>query len=107
MAPGRGRIYQVLPDNSVVYISDENINACIPLYQYSKELLEVGEPTCAICYEEYLLFSFTDGIAIRKTLCKHIFHSNCIEVWINNNSTLPTCPICKTNVFFQVAQALD
>jgi len=48
----RSRIYQVLPDNSIVHISDDIINEVLPVVKYSKELQEVGEPTCPICFEE-------------------------------------------------------
>ena len=48
----RGRIYQVLPDNSLIYLSDENMNSCLPVSKYSKEVLEIGEPICSICFEE-------------------------------------------------------
>ena len=50
--PGRGRVYQVLPDNSLLYISDDNLNTYLPIHEYSKDLLEVGEPLCSICFEE-------------------------------------------------------
>lgn len=48
----RSRIYQVLPDNSFVQVSDEVLNEALPILNYSKELQEVGEPTCPICFEE-------------------------------------------------------
>lgn len=97
---GRGRVYQVVPDNSLLYISDENLNTYLPIHKYSKDLVEVGEPLCSICFEE-----FVDGVLIRKTPCKHIFHSVCMENWINNNINVPTCPICKNNPFQQLLEA--
>ena len=27
--------------------------------------------------------------------CNHLFHSECIDEWLNNN---PTCPICRMDV---------
>jgi hypothetical protein len=50
--PERARIYQVLPDNSLLYVSEENMNSCVPVVEFRKELIEVGENACPICFEE-------------------------------------------------------
>ena len=35
------------------YVTDENIERCMPAVQFTTGLLEVGEPVCIICFEEY------------------------------------------------------
>ncbi|KAK0124041.1 hypothetical protein ONS95_009026 [Cadophora gregata] len=47
------------------------------------------QPTCAICLED-----FESGISeIRELPCGHIFHPECIDTFLANNSSL--CPMCK------------
>lgn len=36
----------------MIHISDDTINEVLPVVKYRKELQEVGEPTCPICFEE-------------------------------------------------------
>lgn len=48
----RSRIYQVIPDNSLIQISDENMNLVLPIIKYEKDLQEVGDPACPICFDE-------------------------------------------------------
>lgn len=43
---------------------------------------------CTVCLED-----FDKGVKIGRLLCGHIFHKECIEVWINKNRT---CPVCRT-----------
>lgn len=46
----RSRIYEVLPDNSVIYEVD--IERLFPKEPFKEELIEVGEKVCCICLEE-------------------------------------------------------
>lgn len=50
--PNRQRIYQILPNNSFIIISEDNLNSLIPMFKYTKNLIEVGDSTCSICFEE-------------------------------------------------------
>ncbi|KAL1346203.1 hypothetical protein HN51_019918 [Arachis hypogaea] len=44
---------------------------------------------CAICMED-----FEDGQYCQVfPKCKHMYHSNCIDTWLQKN---PTCPICRS-----------
>lgn len=45
---------------------------------------------CVICLNDFL-----ETHTIRKLDCGHVFHSNCIEEWLNINII---CPVCKQNV---------
>jgi hypothetical protein len=53
------------------------------------DYLEHSQPTCPICLED-----FESGITtIRELPCGHIFHPECIDSFLRNNSSL--CPMCK------------
>ncbi|KAL3617982.1 hypothetical protein CASFOL_038303 [Castilleja foliolosa] len=46
---------------------------------------------CAICLD-----SFREGDEYRNLrICKHLFHSKCVDRWIEKN---PSCPVCRTRV---------
>ncbi|KAL0359854.1 UNVERIFIED_CONTAM: RING-H2 finger protein ATL56 [Sesamum angustifolium] len=46
---------------------------------------------CAICLD-----SFEEGDECRNLpVCKHLFHTKCVDRWIGKK---PTCPVCRTRV---------
>ncbi|CAA20925.1 RING-type domain-containing protein [Caenorhabditis elegans] len=47
--------------------------------------------TCAICLE-----SFASGEKLRHLPCRHVFHCNCIDVWLTQ--TRKICPLCKRKI---------
>ncbi|KAF2846901.1 hypothetical protein T440DRAFT_457389 [Plenodomus tracheiphilus IPT5] len=48
-----------------------------------------SQPTCPICLDD-----FESGeTQVRELPCKHIFHPDCIDTFLLNNSSL--CPMCK------------
>jgi hypothetical protein len=57
--------------------------------------LPYSQPTCPICLED-----FKSGVTpIRELPCGHIFHPECIDSFLSNNSSL--CPMCKKSVLPQ------
>ncbi|KAF2664077.1 hypothetical protein BT63DRAFT_100458 [Microthyrium microscopicum] len=47
------------------------------------------QPSCAICLDE-----FVPGESnVRELPCRHIFHSECVDTFLRENSSL--CPLCK------------
>jgi Ring finger domain len=57
------------------------------------KFLPYTQPTCAICLD-----NFEPGITeIREIPCGHIFHPECIDLFLGNNSSL--CPLCKKSAF--------
>jgi len=72
--------------------------------KWSKELeLATEDHTCSICMEDYKLgdkvsspSSLTDSNSKSEKSCKHIFHSECIEIWLYNKAE---CPICRIRFF--------
>lgn len=49
--------------------------------------------TCPICQEDA-----QENDKWRKLLCNHIFHSKCIDDWIQIGQN--TCPMCRAQIFF-------
>lgn len=46
---------------------------------------------CAVCLSE-----FEEDEEIRKLKCKHIFHKDCLDRWLQHCSA--TCPLCRNKV---------
>lgn len=59
-------------------------------YTKPKDVKEGEEDKCTICISE-----FTEGEELRKLPCKHIFHPQCVDTWLVQNSH---CPVCKSDV---------
>lgn len=46
---------------------------------------------CTVCLSE-----FVEGEIVRKLKCKHMFHRDCLDEWLQQY--LATCPLCRTKV---------
>ncbi|CAM9001797.1 unnamed protein product [Rhodiola kirilowii] len=46
---------------------------------------------CSVC-----LTKFEEGDKIRKLKCKHIFHKDCLDRWLEQE--FATCPLCRREV---------
>ena len=55
-----------------------------------KNNIEGEEEQCPICITEY-----EDKEVLRELSCKHLFHPECIDTWLVQNSS---CPICKKDI---------
>jgi len=53
-------------------------------------ILDVKETSCSICLSD---FSDEDEVCVLR--CKHIFHKDCIQKWVNINNI---CPNCKQTI---------
>ncbi|OMJ73469.1 hypothetical protein SteCoe_27832 [Stentor coeruleus] len=85
--------YQVM--NCTEHIDDSYIEEQIP----AKYFLTKEKIICPICFDKYYIYSLTLGDQIRETFCKHVFHSKCIEEWIESKPLQYVCPVCKTCLF--------
>lgn len=54
---------------------------------------------CPICIQSY-----SNHDEVRTLPCKHFFHSNCVDEWLERSSS---CPICATELQGQVEQVGD
>lgn len=50
---------------------------------------------CPICFE---LIDDNVNLRVRTLSCGHIFHNQCLEEWLNNNNT---CPSCRQELSFE------
>lgn len=69
---------------------DASVIAALPVFAYKKSG-EVDGPVveCAVC-----LSGLEEGEMARLLPnCNHMFHEQCIDMWLHSNST---CPICRT-----------
>uniref|UniRef100_A0A3P8W9G5 RING-type domain-containing protein n=1 Tax=Cynoglossus semilaevis TaxID=244447 RepID=A0A3P8W9G5_CYNSE len=44
------------------------------------------DQVCGVCIDEY-----AQGNKLRRLPCSHRFHIHCIDRWLSNNNTCPTC----------------
>ncbi|PSK51931.1 hypothetical protein B9Z65_3198 [Elsinoe australis] len=47
------------------------------------------QPACAICLDDFV----ANEAMVRELPCEHIFHPECVDVFLTQNSSL--CPLCK------------
>lgn len=54
--------------------------------------LTFSQITCPICLDDYVV----DVSSVRELPCRHIFHPDCVDNFLLQNSSL--CPVCKESV---------
>ncbi|KAJ1856562.1 hypothetical protein GGH12_002037 [Coemansia sp. RSA 1822] len=57
----------------------------------SDSFLRYASPECSIC-----LLQYEDGESARVLSCGHVYHVDCIDVWLTKRSA--RCPICKVDI---------
>ncbi|GAB2274751.1 hypothetical protein Dimus_009523 [Dionaea muscipula] len=69
---------------------DPKVIASLPIFKFKQlDGGDRGKDECAVC------LSVLGGGELARILpnCKHIFHAECIDRWLSNQST---CPVCRT-----------
>jgi hypothetical protein len=77
--PGSGQ------NSPTIEVRDTASGAIIPSQMYQPD----SQPTCPICLDDFV----SGTTVIRELPCGHIFHPECIDSFLGNNSSL--CPMCK------------
>ncbi|KAK1275333.1 RING-H2 finger protein ATL5 [Acorus gramineus] len=68
---------------------DPSVIGSLPVFTYKHVGDESGSIDCPVC-----LSSFEEGELARVlTNCGHVFHVECIDMWLHTHST---CPVCRT-----------
>ena len=49
-----------------------------------------GINECQICFND-----FSDSDIIRQLPCKHYYHKACVDPWMSEHGT---CPTCRSNI---------
>lgn len=58
------------------------------------QISTLDQPTCAICLDDFVpATSSAQGTIVRELPCRHIFHPECVDTFLRDNSSL--CPMCK------------
>ncbi|XP_004502459.1 uncharacterized protein [Cicer arietinum] len=68
----------------IKFIEEKN-----PTIRYNKKLKSHVE--CSVCLSE-----FEEGEKVRSLKCKHTFHKDCLDKWLQDY--LATCPLCRNKV---------
>ncbi|XP_030923661.1 E3 ubiquitin-protein ligase RHA2B-like [Quercus lobata] len=64
-----------------------------PTISFSKRTRIMAEPIeCTVCLSE-----FEEGDKVRNLQCKHTFHKDCLDSWLQQYCRA-TCPLCRTKV---------
>lgn len=61
----------------------------LPTVNYNSIEYPIND-SCAVCIED-----FNNDDIVRKLPCSHIYHSECVDMWVIEKNT---CPICKNSV---------
>ncbi|KAL1200439.1 RING-H2 finger protein ATL38 [Cardamine amara subsp. amara] len=83
-------------------INADIINS-FPAFLYSEvkeRRIGKGGVECAVC-----LCEFEDNETLRlMPICCHVFHADCVSVWLSDHST---CPLCRMDLLSQLGERRD
>ena len=69
----------------------KGLHNCIEVKDWDHKVLV--QPNCTICLE---IFKRLEKIL--EIPCHHIFHYECLKMWINEKPLIPSCPICLADL---------
>ncbi|KAJ4895267.1 RING-H2 finger protein ATL1 [Raphanus sativus] len=86
---------------------DESAIRAIPIFKFKKRGVVQGEEDqdkssqeCSVCLNE---FQEDEKLRIIPNCC-HVFHIDCIDIWLQGNAN---CPLCRTSVSWDASYSLD
>ena len=82
----------------------EDVKINMPINDYNKYIgfkrpvkHEIGK-ICSICFDN--IKSTEKRVSITKC-CNNVFHTRCLKKWLTKECSLPTCPMCRTDLYPQ------
>eukprot|EP00186_Timspurckia_oligopyrenoides_P001118 CAMPEP_0182445032 /NCGR_PEP_ID=MMETSP1172-20130603/3299_1 /TAXON_ID=708627 /ORGANISM="Timspurckia oligopyrenoides, Strain CCMP3278" /LENGTH=621 /DNA_ID=CAMNT_0024640727 /DNA_START=28 /DNA_END=1893 /DNA_ORIENTATION=- len=84
-----GQLYRVRRDRIEQELNkkrNEPLSAQDIEREYPEFVVEVEDKECAICLQRC-----ASGQIMRKLRCEHEFHAECVDSWITNHDSCPTC----------------
>jgi hypothetical protein len=85
----RSALMYTIPDLSNEILNNIDISISNSIRNITFHDLETSYTQCDICISE---FESEDEISVYP--CNHIYHANCVEPWIQQNS----CPSCREQI---------
>ncbi|KAG2267361.1 hypothetical protein Bca4012_038634 [Brassica carinata] len=88
---------------------DESAIRAIPIFKFKKRDVVSGgggedqnksTQECSVCLNE---FQEDEKLRIIPNCC-HVFHIDCIDIWLQSNAN---CPLCRTSVSWDASLSLD
>ncbi|KAF8111685.1 hypothetical protein N665_0073s0043 [Sinapis alba] len=86
---------------------DESAIRAIPIFKFKKRDVAAGgedqnksSQECSVCLNE---FQEDEKLRIIPNCC-HVFHIDCIDIWLQSNAN---CPLCRTSVSCDASFSLD
>ncbi|KAG5374802.1 hypothetical protein IGI04_039398 [Brassica rapa subsp. trilocularis] len=86
---------------------DESAIRAIPIFKFKKRDVAPGgedhnksSQECSVCLNE---FQEDEKLRIIPNCC-HVFHIDCIDIWLQSNAN---CPLCRTSVSWDASFSLD
>ncbi|CAL5208271.1 unnamed protein product [Lathyrus oleraceus] len=70
---------------------EEAVIRLIPVIHFKSEDENTDSAECAVCLND---FQQDEKLRIIPN-CNHVFHIDCIDVWLQNNAN---CPLCRTSI---------
>ncbi|KAE8714630.1 RING-H2 finger protein ATL1 [Hibiscus syriacus] len=70
---------------------DESVIRSIPIFQFKNNGEKGSSCECAVCLNEFK----EDEKLRRIPNCSHVFHIDCIDVWLQSNAN---CPLCRESI---------
>ena len=79
-------------ENVKLVMKKEDITSMFPEKEYNtfEQDIQSKNEKCVFCQE-----NFTDIDKCRKLNCKHVFHTDCIDEWLEHQNY--KCPCCRTD----------
>ncbi|KAK8623785.1 hypothetical protein V6N13_065148 [Hibiscus sabdariffa] len=76
---------------------DESVIRLIPIFRFKKNNEhDIGDDKGSLCECAVCLNEFREDEKLRRIPnCSHVFHIDCIDVWLQSNAN---CPLCRTSI---------
>jgi len=77
-------------------LTQEEIQQYFPKTPFNALENSFHQTTCSVCLEE-----FAQDTICRQIYCSHIFHDKCVQIWLSNQNSCPSCRVRVTKKAIQ------